>query len=238
MMPHHVNHDYTIVGISRTEKYLCIVGLLTGGVTLGYFFKRILEWLNRIEIFSDDSKLSFIAKLTNTLHASFGGWATLLFMIIGLLVGLYFVFILLKESPTVFVSEHSVEIKNHIETLTYPFAEVKDIYFDEAELVIVSVSGDEMLRKSYEINKDDLTNALQDYNYPYHHEDPYKELFHLWSPYIDELSPVQNALLKARDLAKKHEDHEEVDKLVGELSRLNIVVKDKGKKQYWRLAVA
>lgn len=46
MMPHHVNHDYTIVEISRIEKYICIVGLLTGGVVLGYFFNRIIAWLN------------------------------------------------------------------------------------------------------------------------------------------------------------------------------------------------
>lgn len=237
MMSHHLNDDYRIVGMNRVEKYLCIVSLLAGGAVLGYFFKRILEWVNRIGIFSDDSKISFITKITNTLHSALGGWATLFFMMLGLLLGLYIIVILLKESPTVTVTEHLIEVKSHAETFTYTFDEIKNIYYDKNQLVIVSMSGHELLRKSYEINKNNLENALQDYKYPFSFQDPYEGVFKKWSADFNELSTAQNALLKAREVAKKHEDYEEVDKLARELSKLNIVVKDKGNKQYWRFAI-
>jgi hypothetical protein len=65
--------------------------------------------------------------------------------------------------------------------------------------------------------------------------DPYEDEFRIWFPKTPELPDLANALLAARAEALESSDSgDSVKELRRELARIGIVVRDKGKRQYWR----
>ncbi|MEO4052653.1 hypothetical protein [Solibacillus sp. CAU 1738] len=188
----------------------------------------------RFKRFSNHKWVSLITKITDFLNSTFGEWATLLLIIIGLVIGFFLVIILLSKSPTVSISNSSIVIDNGLESLTFIRDEIQEIYYDEDELVIVGTSGHELLRESYDIRKETLKNAFRNYSYPFSLIDPYKTCFKLWSASTEELSTAANALMKARALAIKNKEKDEIIDISDELSKLGVIVKDDDTKQYWR----
>lgn len=233
-MHNNSNYNNTVIGISRIEKILWFIGFSIIGAVLGYFLKNILSWVNSNERFSNHKRLSLITKITDFLNSTFGEWAILLFIITGVVIGIYLAKMLLRESPIISISNHNIDIDNDLESLTFIRDEIQDIYYDDDELVIISSSGHELLRESYDIKKETLKKAFRNHSYPFNLLDPYKACFKLWSASVDELSPPGNALMKARALAIKNIDEEEIIDIREELSKLGVIVKDNDTKQYWR----
>lgn len=235
-MHNNSNYNKTVIGISRIEKYFWIIGFSIIGAALGYFLSSILAWINSVERFSNQKRISLITKIADYLNSTLGEWSTLLFLMIGLIIGIYLAKMLLRESPTVSVSKYNIEIANDLKSLTFIRDEIQDIYYDE-EFVIVGASGHELLRESYDIKKETLGNALRNYEYPFRSNDPYETYFKLWSSNTQELSTPVNALMKARAVVKKSKDKDERIDIDEELSKLGVIVKDEDKKQYWRLVI-
>ena len=230
--PNHLHQ--TVISISNLEKILWGIGFSVLGATLGYFLLDILSWAVTIEILPYKNRISFIMKFTNFIHSHLGSWSNFLVALIGLFIGIYLAKLLLKESPTIVVSGHSINIISEFKDSEFTKREIKDIYFDHEDCVIVDLSGRELLRKSYDLNKNDLKNALRHYDYPLHSEDPYRVHFRLWICDTQELPVHVNALLKAREVSKKNNDEDEVIGIRKELSKLRIIVKDSNTEQYWR----
>lgn len=234
-MQNDSNHNSTVLSVSRAEKSFWYISFSVLGIMIGYFLSRILSWAINIEGLPFQKRLSLITKFVEFFQSLIGGWSNLLFSLVGLLIGIYLANRLLRESPTIIVTGYDIDISNHIKLLR---SEIQTIYYDEEDLVVVGVSGHELLRESYDIKKETLQNALNNHRYPFHSNDPYKTQFKVWIPNTNELPVHVNALLKARELAKKNKDKDEVVNICRELSNLGIIVKDnEDKKQYWRHVV-
>lgn len=233
-MHNDTNYNNTIIGVGRIERFLWIIGFSIIGAVVGYFFSYILSWANNIERFSNSRRLSLITKITDFVNSTIGEWDTLLFIIIGIVGGIYLGKILLRESPTVSISDYSIAIDNDLESLTFARNEIQEIYYDKDELIIIGTTDHELLRESYDIKEEKLKNTFKNHNYPFSLNDPYKTYFKQWSSSTDELSIAANALMKARELAIKNKEEDEVIGIRNELSKLGVIVKDDDTKQYWR----
>lgn len=73
----------------------------------------------------------------------------------------------MRESPTVSISNCGIVINNDLESLRFIRDEIQEIYYDKDELVIVGISGHELLGESYDIKEDYLKNAFRNHSYPF-----------------------------------------------------------------------
>ncbi|WP_429792679.1 CysS/YqeB C-terminal domain-containing protein [Brevibacillus borstelensis] len=67
-----------------------------------------------------------------------------------------------------------------------------------------------------------------------HEGDPYEAEYRLWVDQTPDLSPALNALLKGREQALQEKDVESAKEMQREACKFGIMVKDRGKFQYWR----
>lgn len=56
----------------------------------------------------------------------------------------------------------------------------------------------------------------------------------LWVDHTPDLSPALNALLRGREQSLQKKDEESAKEMLREASKLGIMVRDRGKFQYWR----
>nr|WP_258545163.1 hypothetical protein [Micromonospora provocatoris] len=64
---------------------------------------------------------------------------------------------------------------------------------------------------------------------------PHRDAYRRWVEGLPGLPPGADALLRARQRALDGGHDGEARELHGELARLGVVVRDEGKRQYWRL---
>ncbi|MBB4823336.1 hypothetical protein HNO89_000556 [Sporosarcina luteola] len=226
--------EKTIIAVSRFEKWAWLIAFSIFGVALGYFFSRILSWLMTKDRIPFQERLTFINKFVELFQLHLGEWSNVLFSIVGLVGGLYGAKLLLRESPAISITNDNIKIANDVITIELLQDEIRDIYYDHDELVIVGCSGHELLRKSYDSKPETLKVAFKQHGYPFRTDDLYSHLFTLWQPASQHLPDHVHALLKAREIAKKNDEGEEANVMRSELAKLGVVVKDEGTKQFWR----
>lgn len=154
---------------------------------------------------------------------------------LGLIAGVWLSAVAIKESLVIAVSDDEVTMKINDGTQRYSKSEIASVFIDGKELVLLGNTGQELAREAYESTPATIADAFVKHRYPWSVEgDPYEAKYRLWVDQTPDLSPALNALLKGREQALQEKDVESAKEMQREACKFGIMVKDRGKFQYWR----
>ncbi|WP_329051502.1 hypothetical protein OG873_18820 [Streptomyces violaceus] len=155
---------------------------------------------------------------------------------VGALGGLLLGFTAVHESLSVSVSDTHVTLTVRDSARSFAREEIAALFRDGKHLVVLAPDSGELAREHCGLPWPRLIAALTAHGYPWAEEDPHRADYRRWVPGTPGLPEGADALLRARDQARKSEDDaEDARELRGELLRLDVVVRDEEKRQYWRL---
>ncbi|NUQ87271.1 MAG: hypothetical protein HOQ43_02235, partial [Glycomyces artemisiae] len=104
-------------------------------------------------------------------------------------------------------------------------------------LVVLGHRRQELAQVEFDLDREKLVAALRRQGYAWQAGgDPYGGEFKRWVPGADGLPRGADALLKARERALEKSNEGDLRELREELAGLDVVVRDRDKKQYWRLS--
>lgn len=156
-------------------------------------------------------------------------------VVLGVVVGLLAV----HESLAVSVSRGRVVLTVRDTPQEFERDEIDLVVRDGKQLVLLGPGGMEIAREDCHLTWQRVSGAFAEHGYRWADEDPHREEFRRWVPGMPGLPEGADALLRARAAARgKGENAEDARELRRELLRLGVVVRDEGKRQYWRVAQA
>ena len=163
-------------------------------------------------------------------------WLTIGGVGVGALLGLVVGFIAVHESLSVSVSPGRVVLGVRDATQEFGRDEIGLAARDGKQLVLLGPDGMEIAREHSGLSWTRVAEAFAQHGYRWADEDPHREEFRRWVPGMPGLPDGADALLRAREVArKKEEGSEDARELRGELLRLGVVVRDEKQRQYWRM---
>ena len=110
------------------------------------------------------------------------------------------------------------------------------MFLDGKQLVLLGHETDELAREGGDLpDAERLEAAFRAHGYPWvPGGDPHKDEYRRWVEDLPDLPAGADAVLKARARALDRGDKEDAAQLRQELGKLGIVVRDEGKRQFWR----
>ncbi|MFF4605791.1 hypothetical protein ACFY12_24005 [Streptomyces sp. NPDC001339] len=137
---------------------------------------------------------------------------------------------------SVSVSGSEVVLTRKGEPRTFAGDDVALAFRDGKHLVLLGHRTEELAREECDQDRRRLAEAFTAHGYSWADEDPYQKEFQLWVPDSKKLPSHAHVLLKARqELLKNPGSADQLRELRGELVEAGVVVRDKDKRQYWRL---
>ncbi|GAB3063128.1 YqeB family protein [Micromonospora schwarzwaldensis] len=140
-----------------------------------------------------------------------------------------------RERLRVTVGHRSVRLHRDGHGRDVARVEVAGVFVDDRSLVLLDRAGGELARERSDLSAGRLRAAFTGQGWPWVDQDPHRDAYRRWVPGLPGLPAGADALLRARERALKDSRGAEVRELHGELARLGVVVRDEGKRQYWRL---
>jgi hypothetical protein len=226
--------DRTVIGHSAADKTLLFGGLPLAGLVLGFFLPRIADWADGREWVPFQGPLGLIAAWDSW-------WVVVICVAVGLVAGVLLAGIALDDTLKVTITDQSVEFLKNQKTVTVPRVKVAVAFLDGKEIVLQDAASRELAREKHDqftSESPKIAAAFRLHGYPWSDAgDPHEAAFRRWFADDPDLSPAANALLKARSKAFDQGDKGKADlrELRTELANLGYSVKDKDKKQYWRV---
>jgi hypothetical protein len=118
---------------------------------------------------------------------------------------------------------------------THPRGRISAAFLHGKQLVLLGPGGEELAREQSDLAGERLGAAFTAHGYPWRPDgDPFEKEYRRWIPDEPGLPPAANALLRARERALRGGDSTDVAELRGELASIGVVVRETGKRQYWR----
>ncbi|MGY0002983.1 YqeB family protein [Micromonospora sp. I033] len=151
------------------------------------------------------------------------------------LAGLVLAFLGTRERLTVTVGRASVRLHRDGHGRDVARAGVAGVFLDGKALVLLDAAGGELARERSDLGPAGLRAAFAGQGWPWVEQDPYGAAYRRWVEGLPGLPARADALLRARQRAVDGDRGGEAVELRGELARLGVVVRDEGKRQYWRL---
>ncbi|MFE7269837.1 hypothetical protein [Streptomyces sp. NPDC057623] len=199
------------------------------GAGVGWLVTLLAEWLVTLSW----APLQGPAKLVTSVPEP---WLTLGGVAVGALLGLFLGFIAVHESLSVSVSSGRVVLGVRDSSQEFGHDEIALAVRDGKQLVLLGPDGMEIARERCDLSWTRLADAFAAHGYRWADEDPHQGEFRRWVPGMPGLPDGADALLRAREVARKKEQgSEDARELRGELLRLGVVVRDEKQRQYWRV---
>lgn len=199
------------------------------GAGIGWLVTLLAHWLVTLSW----APLQGPAKLLTSVPEP---WLTVGGVAVGALLGLLVGFIAVHESLSVSVSPGRVILGVRDSSQEFGRDEIALAARDDKQLVLLGPDGMEIAREGCGLSWTRVAEAFAQHGYRWADEDPHREEFRRWVPGMPGLPDGADALLRAREVArKKEEGSEDARELRGELLRLGVVVRDEKRRQYWRM---
>jgi hypothetical protein len=155
-------------------------------------------------------------------------------VVVGVLAGLALAGVGTWERLVVAVAPDRVTLRRKDEKQELSRAEVRAVFLDGRQLVLLGPVDEELFRESCDLGDRRLRAAFLAHGYRWLAEDPYRGTFRRWVPGLPDLPPGADALLRARQDALKHDRRDDTRELRRELAALGLVVRDESNRQYFR----
>jgi len=207
-----------------------LIGMPLLGAALGWGLTFIVEWIVGLPWFPFQGPLELFTDLSQPLRLVVGIAA-------GVVLGLVVAFFALHEMLTVTVGRDAIGVKRGDYEREIGRADVTGVFVQDKRIVVLGPRRRELANAPFDLDRDKLAAALRRHGYGWLPDgDPYAAEFKRWVPGADGLPQGANAVLKARQHALEKSSESDLRELHDELDTLGVVVHDKDKKQYWRLA--
>jgi hypothetical protein len=116
-----------------------------------------------------------------------------------------------------------------------PRASTGAVFLDGKQLVLLGHATDELAREGGDLpDAKRLQAAFLAHGFPWLTADPHQDEYRRWVEDLPELPAGADAIFRARARALDRGDKEDAEQLRQELGRLGIVVREVGKRQFWR----
>ncbi|MEU5994281.1 hypothetical protein ABZ806_35370 [Spirillospora sp. NPDC047418] len=200
--------------------------VLLGGV--GWLLDLLAHWLVTL----DRAPMQGPAELLVSVPEP---WLAIGLISLGALAGTALILFDSLEQVSVTVSGERVVLKRAGHFQKIAREQIGHVFREKDRLVVLGPKGEEVAREKCDLGARRLAAAFTEYGYAWVDGDPYEDEFRIWAPRTPELPDLANALLAARaDAMKSSDSGDSAKELRRELARIGIVVRDKGKQQYWR----
>ncbi|GAA1683578.1 hypothetical protein GCM10009830_33530 [Glycomyces endophyticus] len=230
MPTEHLHGDRTVVADPAWVGPAVLAALPLVGAGLGWGLVLIAEWITGLAWFPFQGLFELVADLPRTVQIV-GGTA------LGLVAGLVLALWVVSEMLAVTVGRDAVGLKRGDLDETVPRADIAAVFVEDKRLVVLGHRRQELAQVPFDLDREALAAALRRHGYgPMPDGDPYRGELKRWVPGADGLPPGADALLKARERALEKSNEGDLRELREELAAIDVVVRDRGKKQYWRLA--
>ncbi|TDB81411.1 hypothetical protein [Micromonospora sp. KC721] len=221
--------EATVVDGGVTELVVMWVGFPLLGAGLGAGLTAVSGWLADRPWVPFDNWFAFLARLPEQ-QAYAAGCA------VPALAGLVLAYIGTRERLIVTVRRTAVRLRHDGHEQEFSRATVAGVFVDNKALVLLGVDGGELARERSDLDRDRLAAAFTGHGWPWREQDPHREAYRRWVEGLPGLPAGADALLRARQRALDADRGGEIRELRAELGRLGVVVRDEGKRQYWRTA--
>ncbi|PWR07524.1 hypothetical protein DKT68_18670 [Micromonospora acroterricola] len=154
---------------------------------------------------------------------------------VGALAGLVLAGVGAAERLAVTVDAAQVRLRRAGEDRHVTRAETRVVFVDGGDLVLLDADGAELIRESTDLPGTRLAAAFRTHGWGWADGDPHRSAYRLWVPDLPGLPAGADALLRARERAVQRDRRDDARELRRELGRIGVVLRDEGKRQYWRL---
>ncbi|MGC4849971.1 YqeB family protein [Micromonospora sp. DT15] len=154
---------------------------------------------------------------------------------VGVLAGLVIAGIGTAERLIVTVDGAQVQLRRSDENRTIARVDTRVVFLADKHLVLLDADGAELVRESTDLPAAQLAAAFREHGWGWADDDPHRSAYRLWVPGLPGLPAGADALLRARDRAIERDRRDDARELRRELGQIGVVLRDEGKRQYWRL---
>lgn len=201
------------------------------GAGTGWLLQAIAGWVAGLPAAPFQGPFKVLASLPQP-HTAVGA------LVVGALAGLVLAFLIHADHLIVKVSGDRIRLKRGDTDHEFGRASVQAVFVADRHLVLLGPNSGELAREKCDLNPDRLASALSAHGFPWRDGDPYENEYRRWVEDMPDLPASANALLKARARALQKGDTDDAAQLRDELARLDVVVRDRNKRQFWRRANA
>jgi hypothetical protein len=203
------------------------IGLPVSGIGLGWLGQAIAGWVAGLPAAPFQGPFKVVAAIPQP-YALIGA------LVVGGLAGLVLAFLVHLDSLTVTITADEICLVRDEDVQEFPRSSIRALFLDQKELILLGRDGTELGREKHDIDPGRLAAAFRAYGFPWHDNDPYDVSYRRWVNDTPGIPAAANALLKARGRALAKGDSDDMKQLREELARLNVVVRDRDKRQFWR----
>jgi hypothetical protein len=219
----------TVVAPPPAERALVWVGFPLIGAAAGWLLKSLAEWATSLPWVPFKGPLELVASVPDP-QATIGSLA------LGVAGGLVVAVLAEQDYVRVTVEDDQLTVTRGGSSRRVPRASVEAVFLDGKQLVLLGHETDEVVREGGDLpDAERLEAAFRAHGYPWvPGGDPHKDEYRRWVEDLPDLPAGADAVLKARARALDRGDKEDAAQLRLELGKLGIVVRDEGKRQFWR----
>ena len=219
----------TVGSLDNGERVLVLIGFPLIGALVGWVIQPIARWA------SDVDPIPF-GRVTEAIASWHSVWATIVPIAVGVAAGLAFALYVLHDAASVVIGARTLKLTRGDKSATFDRDEIDAIFVDAKQLVLLDQRTAELARESFDSHADRLAAELRQRRYPWFDGDPYAASYRRWLDGAPELSYSEHFVLRTREKALENDDKDDLADLRRELTRLGLVIRDEGHRQYWRRA--
>lgn len=219
----------TVVAPPPAERALVWVGFPLIGAAAGWLLKSLAEWATSLPWVPFQGPLELVASVPDP-QATIGSLA------LGVAGGLVVAVLAEQDYVRVTVEDDQLTVTRGGSSRRVPRASVEAVFLDGKQLVLLGHETDELVREGGDLpDAERLQAAFRAHGYPWvPGGDPHKDEYRRWVEDLPDLPAGADAVLKARARALDRGDKEDAAQLRLELGKLGLVVRNEGKRQFWR----
>ncbi|MGC4876398.1 YqeB family protein [Micromonospora sp. DT43] len=220
----------TVVSGGVVELVVMWGGFPLAGAGVGWLLAATTGWLARLPWVPFSDLIEWLDRLPEP-QATAGTIGA------GVLAGLVVAGMGTAERLIVTVDAAQARLRRAAENRTVARADTRVAFLADKHLVLLDADGAELVRESTDLPAARLAAAFQEHGWVWADGDPHRSAYRLWVPDLPGLPTGAEALLRARERAIKRDRRDDARELRRELGRIGVVLRDEGKRQYWRAVV-
>jgi hypothetical protein len=222
--------DATVVAPTIGERALVWIGFPLVGAGAGWLLESVAGWVASLPWAPFQGPFTLVASIADRPLATVGALAA------GGAAGLVVALLAEDDYVTVTVDDDQVTIAQGASRRNVQRASIDAVFLDGKQLVLLGHATEELARQGGDLpDAKRLEDAFLAHGYPWRADgDPHRDEYRRWVEDHPDLSTGAHAVLKARARALDKGDGKDAEELRAELAKQGIVVRERGKRQYWR----
>lgn len=222
------NRPRTVVTSGPWDLVVMWGGFPLLGAGVGWLLAATTGWLTRLPWVPFRDLIEWVDRLPEP-------QATLGTVAVGVLAGLVVAGVGTAERLIVTVDAAQVRLRRSDQDRSIARADTRVVFRADGHLVLLDAHDAELAREPTDLPAAELAEAFRKHGWGWADDDPHRSAYRLWVPDLPGLPAGADALLRARERALGRDRRDDARELRRELGLIGVVLRDEGKRQYWRL---